>query len=54
MMVMCCVFLQVGRNALHIAAENGHADVVDRLLNTHSDLIRQTDNVSEHIMQFSN
>ena len=30
-MVMCCVFLQFGNNALHNAARKGHADVANLL-----------------------
>ena len=50
---MFCVFLQTGWTALHHAASSGHSAVVDLLLNRQSNLITQTDNVSEQIIQFS-
>ena len=50
MMVMCCVFLQDGRTALHVAAETNNVDVVNMLLMEDSTLIKQTDNVSKQII----
>ena len=50
---MFCVFLQNGTTALHCAALYGHSAVVDLLLNRQPNLITQTDNVSEQIIQFS-
>ena len=50
---MFCVFLQTGWTALHYAAWNGHSAVVDLLLNRQPNLITQTDDVSEQIIQFS-
>ena len=50
---MFCVFLQNGSIALHYAASNGHSAVVDLLLNRQPNLITQTNNVSEQIIQFS-
>ena len=50
---MFCVFLQNGWTALHYAAYNGHSAVVDILLNRQPNLITQTNNVSEQIIQFS-
>ena len=43
---MCCVFLQRGRTALHVAAHNNSVDVVNLLLMKDPTLIKQTDNVS--------
>ena len=51
--VIFCVFLQYGWTALHYAANNGHSAVVDLLLNRQPNLITQTNNVSEQIIQFS-
>ena len=51
--VMFCVFLQTGWTALHSAASNGHSAVVDLLLNRQPNLITQTSNVSEQIIQLS-
>ena len=47
MMVMCCVFLQHGKTALHTAAINNQVDVVSILLTKDSTLIKQTDQVSK-------
>ena len=47
MMIMCCVFLQNGRTPLHVAAYNGHLDVA-KLILMKPEMIKQTDNVSEH------
>ena len=44
--MMCCVFLQRGRTALHLAAMYKRVDVVNLLLMKDSTLIKQTDNVS--------
>ena len=46
---MCCVFLQGGRTALHLAAITNSVDVVNLLLMKDSALIKQTDKVSEQI-----
>ena len=51
MMIMCCVFLQSGWTALHTAAMYGQVDIVNLLLTNNPDLISQTDNVSEQIIQ---
>ena len=51
--ILFCVFLQNGRTALHCAAVDGNAEVVDLLLSCYSDLITQTDIVSAQIIQFS-
>ena len=48
--MMCCVFLQLGRTALHVAAMNNYVDIVNLLLMKDSTLINQTDNVSEQII----
>ena len=48
--MMCCVFLQRGWTALHVAAWNNSVDVVNLLLMKDSTLINQTDNVSEQII----
>ena len=47
MMIMCCVFLQYGETPLHVAASNGHLDVA-KLILMKPEMIKQTDNVSEH------
>ena len=47
MMIMCCVFLQYGWTPLHVAASNGHLDVA-KLILMKPEMIKQTDNVSEH------
>ena len=51
--VIFCVFLQSGWTALHCAASIGHSAVVDIVLNRQPNLITQTSNVSEQIIQFS-
>ena len=51
MMILCCVFLQLGCNAMHLAAANGQEGVLQWLLQKHPDMIKQTNNVSEHIIQ---
>ena len=51
MMIICCVFLQHGETALHKAALYGHVDVVNLLLIKNPDLVLQTDNVREQIIQ---
>ena len=51
MMIMCCVFLQDGKTALHYAAQGGNQDIIDLLLKKKPDLIIQTDNVSKQIIQ---
>ena len=48
MMILCCVFLQRGKTALHYAS---HPDVVELLLKKKPDLIVQADNVSKQIIQ---
>ena len=45
--MMCCVFLQHGQTALHVAAMCNSVDVVNLLLMQDSTLINQTDDVSE-------
>ena len=52
MMIICCVFLQDGSNAMHLAAMMGHERLVDLILQKHPDMIKQTDNVSEHNTHF--
>ena len=44
--MMCCVFLQRGQTALHVAAEHNSVDVVNLLLMKDPTLIKQTDKVS--------
>ena len=51
MMIMCCVFLQVEDNALHVAADNGQYDVANLLLQKRPGLINHTNVVSEQIIQ---
>ena len=48
--MMCCVFLQNGETALHVAAWNNSVDIVNLLLMKDSTLISQTNNVSEQII----
>ena len=50
-MIICCVFLQDGETALHKAAWHGHDDIVNILLRKNTDIVTQTDNVSEQIIQ---
>ena len=50
MMVMCCVFLQFGRSALHLAVIHNSVDVIDMLLMEDPTLIKETDYVSGQIM----
>ena len=52
MMIICCVFLQAGSNAMHLAAMMGHERLVDLILQKHPDMIKQTNNVSEHNIHF--
>ena len=47
MMVMCCVFIQDGWNALHCAARGGHEEIFTFLFNHHPDLFKATSNVSD-------
>ena len=47
MMVMCCVFIQRGWNALHYAARGGYVELCTYLVNHHPDLRKGTDNVSD-------
>ena len=49
MMVMCCVYLQDGDNALHIAAFKGHSDVANLVLQKKPDLIMQKNDVSKQL-----
>ena len=48
MMVMCCVFLQKGQTALHVAASKNHVDIANMLSMQDAALITLTDNVSEY------
>jgi len=48
MMVMFCVFLQDGWNALHCAALGGHVNVVDWLCTKYPNMTTKTSNVSKH------
>ena len=45
------MFLQYGNNALNIAADGGQSEVVNLLLDKYPDMIKQTNNVSEQIIQ---
>ena len=45
------MFLQFGNSALNIAARNGHYDTIELLLDKYPDMIKQTSNVSEQIIQ---
>ena len=44
--MMCCVFIQFGQTALHVAAERNRVDVVNLLLMKDPTLIKQTNEVS--------
>ena len=44
--MMCCVFLQRGWTALHLAAMNNSVDIVNFLLMKDPTLIKQADRVS--------
>ena len=44
--MMCCVFLQSGQTALHVAAMHNSVDVVNLLLMKDPTLIEQSDKVS--------
>ena len=44
--MMCCVFLQHGWTALHVAVVPNNVDVVNLLLMKDPTLIKQTNNVS--------
>ena len=44
--MMCCVFLQSGWTALHVAAKGNSVDVVNLLLMKGPTLIKQTGRVS--------
>ena len=44
--MMCCVFIQHGQTALHVAAMSNNVDVVNFLLMKDPTLIKQTDKVS--------
>jgi len=48
MMVMFCMFLQNGWNALHYAAASGHVIVVEWLCKKYPYIIKEIDNVSKH------
>ena len=48
--MMCCVFLQRGWTALHVAARTNSVDIVNLLLMKDSTLINQTASVSEPII----
>ena len=45
------MFLQLGDNALNTAAYGGHSDIVKMMLDKYPDMIKQTSNVSEQIIQ---
>ena len=45
------MFLQDGNNALNTAAIGGHSDIVRMMLDRYPDMIKQTNNVSEQIIQ---
>ena len=47
-MGLCCVFLQKGQTALHVAASKNHVDIANMLLMQDAALITLTDNVSEY------
>ena len=47
MMVMCCVFIQYGENALHCAARGGHEEIFTFLFHQYPNLFKETDNVSD-------
>ena len=49
-MTMHLVILQDRENALHLAAKSGHVNAINILLSKNTDLITQTDNVSEHFV----
>ena len=44
--MMCCVFIQRGQTALHLAVIHNSVDVVNLLLMKDPILIKQTDKVS--------
>ena len=44
--MMCCVFIQHGRTALHVAAMHNSVDVVNLLLMKDPTVIKQTNKVS--------
>ena len=44
--MMCCVFIQLGQTALHVAAERNSVDLVNLLLMKDPTLIKQSDKVS--------
>ena len=44
--MMCCVFLQHGQTALHVAVGSNSVDVVNLLLMKDPTLIKQTNKVS--------
>ena len=44
--MMCCVFLQYGQTALHVAAKRNSVDLVNLLLMKDPTLIKQTNEVS--------
>ena len=48
--MMCCVFIQNGWTALHVAARSKNVDIAKLLLMKDSTLINQTDIVSEQII----
>jgi len=48
MMVMSWVFLQDGWNALYLAAFGGHVNIVEWLCLRYPNMIRKTNNVSNH------
>lgn len=48
-----CVLIQGGRTALHLAARNGHVEIVDHLVSQPSQDVNKTDNVSSFIVFYS-
>ena len=49
MMVMCCVFIQNRRNALHCAANGGDERIYTYLISHQPDLLKGTDDVSDDV-----
>ena len=49
MMVMCYVFIQLGQNALHCAANGGDERICTYLISHQPDLLKGTNNVSDDV-----